>query len=305
MVTSRPSWFAVLVLDPLTDRLARLPRPRNPMAPALPLAPTPAALTRLGTVAGLLSAVCLAGRAGGPATACLAVAGAALFSASLFLHRRAELRGGAVEGAARLRDLCCTLGLVGGQFALTHRIGCLYFGLAVLMLDLLYTANARQTHHTWAALRARAAAAEERRTLERARLESGEREYAGRVLAACLDGPPTVFGCLTWRGERPVPVSRADFSLVVFVLGPLAGLTVWPGHHGFTGIARLAVPAGLLLLLAEAVLAVRLWLLTRDAALVLTELDRAAASKGAAGPVTVPTARTEPDRIASVTGGLR
>lgn len=311
MVTSRPSpapapgWFAVLVLDPLTDRLARLPRPRNPVAPALPLVPSPAGLARWGLVDGVLAAACFSVRGLNVALPQLALAGAALFFVALLLHRRAELRDGGpgVEAAVQVRDLCCTLGMAGGQFGLGHRIGPLYFGLAMVLLSLLYGANARQSGHTWGALRERAMRDGERRALELAgpRLSAEEREYAEHVLSACLDGPPGLLNHRTRRGERPAPISRTEVSLAVFVLGPLAGLTVWPGRDGFTGIVELTIPAALLLLVAEGVAAVRLWRLTREAAVVLAELERAAAE-----PVTVPAARAEAAPVGlSLLGGPR
>jgi phosphatidylglycerophosphate synthase len=252
----RDAWWTVLLVDPLAVRLVRLVAPYRWV--------TPNRLTTAAFVVGLGAAACFWQQ-----SRLWLIAGALLFHVSFVLDcmdgKVARLNGtGSVFGAwmdyvfDRFRVVACTVGLMGGQYARTGRVGYLLVGGLVIFLDMFRYLNALQIAKAKDAMRARltVAGGVPPVFLEESGHADPERPvvdvYRGfrsrfRRFAAVRDA-------LVRRRIRPHLISGIEFQMAVFIVGPLIG---W--------IAGTALIAGALLAAFEVLLIYKLWIATRDA----------------------------------------
>jgi len=266
------AWWTVLLVDPLAARLVRLVAPYRWITPNL--------LTWFATVLGLGAAVCFA-----LGDRAWLIAGALLFHASFVLDcmdgKIARLRGiGTLFGAwfdfmfDRLRVVACTAALFGGQY---YRTGdALYFWLAfgVITADLFRYLNGSQMAKLRRLMRSRLAAARGEEEAPSPDDESPEE--------AADDSPPPVAAAggkrrsayvraRDWLQARRIRihlVSGVEFEMFVFIIGPLTGWVI-----GTT------IVSGVLLLMMEAALTVRMWVASRKFAVQMAALERSAAAR--------------------------
>ncbi|MGI8328608.1 CDP-alcohol phosphatidyltransferase family protein [Actinomadura scrupuli] len=285
----RDAWWTVLLVDPVAVRLTRLLANRTSL--------TPDHLTLASFAVGLAAAGCFAA-----ATPYWLALGALAYHVSFILDccdgKIARLKGtGTPFGpwldyvVDRLRMLCCTVALVGGQYARTGRVELFYLGFMILALDMFRHLNAVHTARTRRAIRHRLGAAAElaglpepagdgRYTLpsqdERLRyvedlLHAGGRAArSGPIPAGRARWYDQARGKLQSRCERTQMVTGVEFQMALFVVGPSTGL-----------IAPVALAAGGLLMAFEVIAIYRLWSSTRECEELVGDL--AAAVRGGPG----------------------
>jgi phosphatidylglycerophosphate synthase len=304
----RDAWWTVLLVDPVAVRLTRLLANRTSL--------TPDQITLASFIVGMVAAGCFAA-----ATPYWLALGALAYHVSFILDccdgKIARLKGtGTPSGpwleylVDRLRMLCCTLTLVGGQYARTGRVELFYLGLMVVILDTFRHFSAVHTARTRRAIRHRLGAAAEfaglpepaedgRRLLpsqdERLRyvedlLHAGPQAggTAGPVTGAAtglsasagfragsgapLDEPPQG-GRVPWydQARRTLHGRCERTQLVSGVEFQMALFVVGPS----TGvIAPIAMAAGGLLMAFEVVAMYRLWLSARECEDLIEELAK-------------------------------
>jgi phosphatidylglycerophosphate synthase len=269
---SRDAWWTVLLVDPFAVRLVRLVAPYRWITPNL--------LSGIAFVLGLGAAWSFA-----MADRWWLVAGAVLFHLSFVVDcmdgKIARLRGiGTLFGAwfdfmfDRLRVVACTAALFGGQY---YRTGdALYFWLAfgVITADLFRYLNGSQMAKLRRLMRSRLAAARGEEEAPSPDDESPEE--------AADDSPPPVAAAggkrrsayvraRDWLQARRIRihlVSGVEFEMFVFIIGPLTGWVI-----GTT------IVSGVLLLMMEAALTVRMWVASRKFAVQMAALERSAAAR--------------------------
>jgi phosphatidylglycerophosphate synthase len=254
----RDAWWTVALVDPLASRLVRLVSPWRWVSP-----------NRL-TVAAFLVGI--------GAAACFwqqsypwLVAGALLFHLSFVIDcmdgKIARLNGtGSVFGAwldyvfDRLRIVVCTIGLFGGQYALTGRIAYLWVAGMVIFLDMFRYLNALQMKQVKGAMRERLAAVA-------GFVEETDEEHA--IGAAEARDEPAVDVYAEFRGRhgrlvqirnflvrhriRVHLISGIEFQMAVFIVAPL---TTW--------LIAVPVLTGALLAAFELLLIYKLWAATQS-----------------------------------------
>ncbi|HEY7272897.1 MAG TPA: CDP-alcohol phosphatidyltransferase family protein [Actinoplanes sp.] len=253
----RDAWWTVLLVDPVAVRLVRLVAPYRWI--------TPNRLTTAAFVVGLGAAACFWQQ-----SRVWLIAGALLFHVSFVLDcmdgKVARLTGnGSVFGAwmdyvfDRLRVVACTIGLMGGQYVRTGRIGYLLVGGLVIFLDMFRYLNALQIAKAKDAMRAGLTVAGGMAPvfLEETGHADPERPVVDvyRGFRSRFRRFVSVRDALVRRRIRPHLISGIEFQMAVFIVGPLTG---W--------IAGTALVAAALLAAFEALLIYKLWIATRDAA---------------------------------------
>ncbi|MFI6598114.1 CDP-alcohol phosphatidyltransferase family protein [Nonomuraea sp. NPDC050536] len=240
---ARDAWWTVFLVDPLAGRLVRL-LARTPV--------TPNQITWVAFLLGLGSAGCFLG-----ADRPWLVAGAVLYHLSFVLDcvdgKIARLKGtGTVLGGwldyvfDRVRVLACALALTWGQFSRTGQEFYLVLGVLVVFLDMLRYVDALQV----AKVRR-----EMRRRLDEAAGEPQEPADLQQHFRAHFGWYILVRDWLRDHRVRAHLVSGIEFQMAVFIVGPLTG---W--------IVSVTLAAGLLLLVFELAIMVKLWMSTRDLA---------------------------------------
>jgi hypothetical protein len=199
------------------------------------------------------------------------VAGALLFHLSFVIDcmdgKIARLNGtGSVFGAwldyvfDRLRIVVCTIGLFGGQYALTGRIAYLWVAGMVIFLDMFRYLNALQMKQVKGAMRERLAAVA-------GFVEETDEEHA--IGAAEARDEPAVDVYAEFRGRhgrlvqirnflvrhriRVHLISGIEFQMAVFIVAPL---TTW--------LIAVPVLTGALLAAFELLLIYKLWAATQS-----------------------------------------
>lgn len=249
----RDAWWTVLLVDPLALRLVRLVSPYRRISPNV--------LTGIATVLGLGAAACFAADA--------LVAGALLFHLSFVadcmdgkiarLHGTASLFGAWFDFVFdRVRVFLCALGLFGGRYAATGDVTYLWALSAVVFLDLFRYVNAQQM----------------------AKIRQGMRDrlVAAGPVPPQVTEPVVAGGGLRGRFKRSLHARRIrehlfsgiEFEMTVFVVAPLTGAVV-----------PLAGIAGVLLLVFESFLILRLWQATRAFPVALARAQALAAAAAA------------------------
>jgi phosphatidylglycerophosphate synthase len=268
----RDAWWTVLLVDPVAVRLTRLLANRTSL--------TPDQITLASFIVGMVAAGCFAA-----ATPYWLALGALAYHVSFILDccdgKIARLKGtGTPSGpwleylVDRLRMLCCTLTLVGGQYARTGRVELFYLGLMVVILDTFRHFSAVHTARTRRAIRHRLGAAAEFAGLPEP-AEDGRRLLPSQDerLRYVEDLLPPQGGRVPWydqarrtlhgRCERTQLVSGVEFQMALFVVGPSTGV-----------IAPIAMAAGGLLMAFEVVAMYRLWLSARECEDLIEELAK-------------------------------
>ncbi|WP_310373524.1 CDP-alcohol phosphatidyltransferase family protein [Catenuloplanes atrovinosus] len=262
----RDAWWTVLLVDPVATPIVRRVAGYRWVTP-----------NRITLVAFLLGLVAAA--AFWQATWGWLAVGALLFHLSFVLDcmdgKVARLRGdGSAFGAwldfigDRIKDLTCTAGLFGGQWAVTGDDRWLGLGALVLFVNMFRYLNGAQMNKVRDDMRER---------MERARraagLDGGLRwveeamdvlpagtASAGASVADINDDFRARYGrfvglrnALRRYRIRPHLVSGIEFQMFVFIVGPLTGR-----------VALVTLVTGALLLVFEAGLIYKLWLSTRS-----------------------------------------
>jgi hypothetical protein len=147
----------------------------------------------------------------------------------------------------RVRVVLCTVALMGGQYARTGDVAWVWLAAAVLTLDLFRYLNGAQMAKIKAAMRLRLDEARGTTTVAGAVDDEGESEEP------IPDGPARnpydrLRNALLRRRIRIHLFSGIEFEMTVLVVGPLIGLVFWT-----------SIVAGVLLLIFEALLVLRLW----------------------------------------------
>lgn len=249
-------------MDPVAVRLTRLLANRTSL--------TPDQLTAGAFALGLVAAGCFL-----LATPRWLTAGAGAYTLSFLLDctdgKLARLTGRCTVFGAwldytldRLRELCCALALTIGQYGLTHRVGYLYLGLLILVLDMFRYINGLQIRGARRELRALVDGARQAQRHGRGGRDgrapepvrwTGEKEGAWRAAAGLR--PQAWYGAmrdaLARRRIRTHLVGGVEFQMATFVLGPLTGR-----------IIPITTVSGALLVLFELAVIYRLWLSARD-----------------------------------------
>ncbi|MDP9798978.1 phosphatidylglycerophosphate synthase [Catenuloplanes nepalensis] len=262
----RDAWWTVLLVDPLaTPAVRRVARYRWV---------TPNRITFAAFLLGLAAAAAFWQATWGA----LAV-GALLFHLSFVLDcmdgKVARLRGnGSAFGAwldfigDRIKDLTCTAGLFGGQWATTGDDRWLALGALVLFINMFRYLNGAQMTKVRADMRERMAAARRAAGLE----QDGELRWVEETMdvipaGEAADGAADINGefrarygrfiglrnALRRYRIRPHLVSGIEFQMFVFIVGPLTNR-----------VAIVTLVTGALLLIFEAGLIYKLWLSTRS-----------------------------------------
>jgi phosphatidylglycerophosphate synthase len=221
----RDAWWTVLLIDPVAVRFTRLLANRTSI--------TPDQLHLASCALALVAAACFAA-----ATPYWLALGALAYHAGFILDRCAgkiaPLKGTGTPFEPwleyvvdRIRMLCCTVTLIGGQYVRTGRVELLYVGFAVLFLDMFCHLNVVHSARTRRAIRDRLNAA---------------------GIAGPLAGLPVRDRC-----EPTQVMSGVEFQMALFVVAPSTGV-----------IAPLAMGAGGLLMAFELVAIYRLWRCARE-----------------------------------------
>jgi phosphatidylglycerophosphate synthase len=273
----RDAWWTVLLTDPVAIPLVRWVANRTSI--------TPTQITGLGFGLGVAAAACFT-RAGDG----WLLAGALLFQLSFVLDcadgKLARLKdNGTMFGTwldfvfDQLRFLLCALALVGTRYAATGHAGYLFVAVLIVFCDLFRYVNSTQVAKVRRSMR---------RQLVEARICHPQEPALAGLLLRFADpdtesfGPPDAeLAELNKRFHARFPwyvrtrdrllgyrirthlVSGVEFQMAVCVIAPLTAM--------FTPIAIVPVTivAGALLLVFETALVYKLWLSTRDFALVI------------------------------------
>jgi phosphatidylglycerophosphate synthase len=232
-------------VDPIAVHLVRFVAPYRWITPNL--------LSALAFVFGLAAAACFAMQ-----DRWWLVAGALLFHASFVIDcmdgKVARLNGtGTMFGVwfdfifDRVRVVLCTVALMGGQYARTGDVAWIWLAAAVLGLDLFRYLNGAQMAKIKATMRLRLDEARGVTGVVEAVDDEGETEE--RVSAGPARNPyDRIRNALLRHRIRIHLFSGIEFEMTVFIIGPLIGFVFWT-----------SIVAGVLLLLFEALLVVRLW----------------------------------------------
>jgi phosphatidylglycerophosphate synthase len=233
----RDAWWTVLLVDPLAARLVRLVAPHRRITPNM--------LTVLATVIGLGAAACFAMQ-----TRWWLVAGALLFHVSFVVDcmdgKIARLNGtGSIFGAwfdfvfDRIRVFLCALTLFGGQYLHTDRIAYLWLMAVVIFLDLFRYLNGSQIAKVRMEMRDKIA--EVTGPIDETAAEPAE--PAGPVSKKRQAGD-----FLRRHRIRTHLFSGIEYEMTVFIIAPLTGRLI-----------PVTIAAGLLLLVFEVWLVMKLW----------------------------------------------
>ena len=247
---ARDAWWTVLLVDPVAVHLVRFVAPYRWITPNL--------LSALAFVFGVASAACFAMQ-----DRWWLVGGALLFHLSFVVDcmdgKIARLNGtGTMFGVwfdfifDRLRVVLCTIALMGGQYARTGDVAWIWLAAAVLGLDLFRYLNGAQMAKIKATMRLQLDEAKGITTVAQAVDDEGESEEP--VPAGPARSPyERIRNALLRHRIRIHLFSGIEFEMTVFVIGPLIGFVFWT-----------SIVAGVLLLLFEALLVVRLAQLIRQ-----------------------------------------
>lgn len=242
------AWWTVLFVDPVASRLVRLVAPYRRI--------TPNKLTLLAAALGLLAAVCFALQ-----TRWWLVAGALLFHLSFVVDcmdgKIARLNGtGSIFGAwfdfvfDRLRVFLCAQALFGGQYLYTGRIAYLWLLAVVVFLDLFRYLNSSQMTKVRTEMRSRL---DEVLAPVRAAREEGEEEEITELPERTTSRRRRLGAYLLRHRIRTHVFSGIEYEMTVFIVAPLIG---W--------LIPVTVAAGVLLVLFESWLVLKLWRQTQE-----------------------------------------